>query len=116
MCGIVLFAFEGELGGEREAIEQDTGFSLVDAGLGECIDHMDDGELDSGSVFEGAKFQPAMSFLGGVDGFVELLVEVAVRHAAKRHGMAAASSGLDVTALFDHGTLPWRGVYPPVCE
>ena len=99
-----------ELGCELQSVHHDACLTVVDASFAEGIAYLGDGELDALAILDGSEFEALVRVLGAVQGFVELLVVVAVGHSPERGAVAVTSSGHDVATSFDfeHGDSPWR--------
>ena len=78
---VVLRILRGELGGELQSVHQGVGLAFVDAGFAKGITDLCDGELDASGLFDGGQLQAVVGVLGAVQGYVELLMAVAVGHA-----------------------------------
>jgi hypothetical protein len=94
--------FGGEGTGDLQSVHEDTGLAFVQPGFAESGEDNLDGALDACSGFNGREFQARVGVLGGVHALVELLVVVAVGHAAERNGMAAPAVGHRVVTSSVH--------------
>jgi hypothetical protein len=113
--GVDLRSFEGELSGELQSVHHDAGIPVVDASFAEGITDLGDGDLDAFAISDGREVEVLMGVPGAIQGFVKLLVVVAVGHSAERGAVAVTSSGHDVATSFDfeHGNLPGGYPLPP---
>jgi len=108
--GVELRRFGDELGGDPQSIHEDGGLTLVYASFAESGDDRLHRVLNARSALNRGELQTPMGVLGGVEGLVELLVVVAVRHAAERDRLAAPARRHGVMTSFEH-MVSWRG-YP----
>ena len=103
-----------ESGGDLQCLDHEAGPLFIDTRLTEGVTYVDDGGLQVCAILDGQEFHPGMGVLGAVEGVVQLVVVVAVRHTAERGAVAAPAIRHDVMTIFAHRSLPSRGYPPPL--